>query len=311
VITSAQPRQAAAAGTPFAGFWIRLVAFLIDSLAIGAIVSVLSFPRAGLVTWDAPVRLDPWVTTLETVVGLLYFTLLWSSLGTGRTLGMRMVGLRVVGLDGQSIGLGAAVVRWVGLVISGAAVLIGLVWVAFDPRKQGWHDKLAGTLVVRDDTGSVAPEPAMAGPRDTARGAEHPFVRAVAVGLGLLGVGLAVIGIALSLKGDEVVDPDVALLAVGLLAAVSLIGVAMAWREPGIGAAAFLAAALGIALALGPRLGPWYDRLLAATAAGPAAEIAYWSAAPSMAVLLLAGVTLGIAGLLALAGTGRSSDARA
>jgi uncharacterized RDD family membrane protein YckC len=43
-----------------------------------------------------------------------------------------------------------ALLRYVGLVISFAVILLGVIWVAFDGRKQGWHDKIASTLVVRD-----------------------------------------------------------------------------------------------------------------------------------------------------------------
>lgn len=39
--------------------------------------------------------------------------------------------------------------RWIGLVISFIVVLLGVIWVGFDPKKQGWHDKIAGTIVVR------------------------------------------------------------------------------------------------------------------------------------------------------------------
>ena len=41
-----------------------------------------------------------------------------------------------------------AVIRWIGIVIPAAVVLLGLIWVAFDTRKQCWHDKMASTFVV-------------------------------------------------------------------------------------------------------------------------------------------------------------------
>ena len=41
------------------------------------------------------------------------------------------------------------VIRYLGYYVSMLPLLAGIVWVAFDPRKQGWHDKLAGTVVVR------------------------------------------------------------------------------------------------------------------------------------------------------------------
>jgi uncharacterized RDD family membrane protein YckC len=50
---------------------------------------------------------------------------------------------------GRNIGIGRAIGRFVGYAISGIALDIGFIWVAFDARKQGWHDKIASTFVVR------------------------------------------------------------------------------------------------------------------------------------------------------------------
>jgi uncharacterized RDD family membrane protein YckC len=81
-------------------------------------------------------------------VDLLYFVILWSKFGG--TLGQRMLGLHVVdAATGQNIGIGRSIGRFVGYVISAALLYIGLIWAAFDPRKQGWHDKIASTFVVR------------------------------------------------------------------------------------------------------------------------------------------------------------------
>jgi len=68
----------------------------------------------------------------------------------GGTFGQRLLGLHVVdAATGQNIGIGRALGRFVGYVISTIALDIGLIWAAFDPRKQGWHDKIASTFVVR------------------------------------------------------------------------------------------------------------------------------------------------------------------
>jgi uncharacterized RDD family membrane protein YckC len=56
---------------------------------------------------------------------------------------------KVIREDGRQVGLLEAFVRWIGLWISFALCFIGIIWVAFDSCKQGWHDKLARTLVVR------------------------------------------------------------------------------------------------------------------------------------------------------------------
>jgi uncharacterized RDD family membrane protein YckC len=81
-------------------------------------------------------------------VELVYFVVLWSKLGG--TFGQRMLGLHVVdAATGQNIGIGRAVGRFIGYIISSIPLDLGLMWAGWDPRKQGWHDKIASTFVVR------------------------------------------------------------------------------------------------------------------------------------------------------------------
>ena len=280
----------------YGGFWIRLLAFMVDGLVIGAlvaIVSLLAFGRGATQTWALP--------TLETAVGFVYLTTCWSFLGGGQTLGMRLFGLRLIGTDGAPIGLGGAFMRWVGIVISAALLLLGLAWIAVDPRKQGWHDKLAGTVVVRDPTdGHAAAAPVAAS--STAGGSGHPVARVLAMALGILGTALAAGGALLAVQGDVVLRTDRTVILVAGLAATAFAGVVLAWVRPGISAILFVGAAVALGLVVGPLLGPWYDGLLAATAAGPVAENAYWFSAPAVAILFLSGMTLVVAGIAAVAG---------
>ena len=130
-----------------AGFWIRVLAQLIDAALlalVGGILTELSFrPRA----------LDFADSGPSALLSLLYFGLFWSKVGGGQTIGMRFLRLRVVGTDGKLVGLGTALIRWLGLVVSFSVLFIGVIWVAFDPQKQGWHDKIASTYVV--NVGSI------------------------------------------------------------------------------------------------------------------------------------------------------------
>lgn len=81
-------------------------------------------------------------------VEIAYFVTLWSKFGG--TLGQRMLGLHVVdAATGRNIGVGRAIGRFVGYAISGIPLDISFIWVAFDARKQGWHNKIASTFVVR------------------------------------------------------------------------------------------------------------------------------------------------------------------
>jgi uncharacterized RDD family membrane protein YckC len=132
----------------YAGFWIRVFAFLIDAVATGILVGIFTagqpLPQAGP-NWLYEYR---WQSLMETFIGFAYFTICWSSVTGGQTLGMRVLNLRVIGVDGHPISIPRAALRWVGMLISAAVVLLGLLWVAFDQRKQGWHDKIANTFVV-------------------------------------------------------------------------------------------------------------------------------------------------------------------
>jgi uncharacterized RDD family membrane protein YckC len=67
----------------------------------------------------------------------------------GTTLGGLVLGLKVVRLDGRKLDFACALVRSLGSVLSGLAGMLGWFWCAWDSEKQTWHDKLAGTVVVR------------------------------------------------------------------------------------------------------------------------------------------------------------------
>jgi len=69
-----------------------------------------------------------------------------------------MLSLRIVDAEtGNTPSVGQAVGRYFGYFLSAIVLCFGFYWIAFDRRKQGWHDKLAGTVVVRSK--SRGPEP--------------------------------------------------------------------------------------------------------------------------------------------------------
>ena len=164
----AGPQQGPAPGIAYAGFWIRFVAALIDTIIVGVPLVVVfiivegsaisafftcvnNAVNSGVATNICQASYPTSVVYFELIglgAELLYFVILWSQLGG--TLGQRMLGLHVVdAATGKNIGIGRALGRFVGYVISSIPFYIGLIWAAFDPRKQGWHDKIASTFVVR------------------------------------------------------------------------------------------------------------------------------------------------------------------
>lgn len=84
---------------------------------------------------------------LAGLLGLIYYVGLTAQ---GATLGKRVFGLKVVQEDGSPPGFGRALLRQtVGYWISSAVFYLGFLWIAFDDQKQGWHDKISQTYVVR------------------------------------------------------------------------------------------------------------------------------------------------------------------
>ena len=148
-------RPGPAPGLRYAGFWIRFVAYLIDVIPIAIVASALNISTGNgfhCNTVNGASICSGGTGFVGSWIGLLvlgaYWVLTWSRLGA--SLGQKALGISVVDArNGEGIDIGRAVLRYVGFVISVIPLAIGLIWAGFDPRKQGWHDKIAGTYVVR------------------------------------------------------------------------------------------------------------------------------------------------------------------
>jgi uncharacterized RDD family membrane protein YckC len=133
----------------YAGFWRRLAAHLIDALILAALVALGS--KLGLVS--ATVTVAEGDATLEFGGGPLLlaaaYTLgFWATLQA--TPGKLAAGVRIVDADtGSKPGLRQLVGRYLAYYVSAIPCFLGFLWIAVDARKQGWHDKLADTAVVR------------------------------------------------------------------------------------------------------------------------------------------------------------------
>ncbi|MGH2489979.1 MAG: RDD family protein [Candidatus Limnocylindria bacterium] len=124
------------------GFWIRTFAYIIDAIGVGIVSGIIGSILGGGATGTT-------ANGVSFLLGLAYFCYFWSSNGGGQTLGMRVLDLKVVRTDGSALTLTQAVIRYLGLFVSFLCIFIGVIWVAFDADKQGWHDKIAGTYVIR------------------------------------------------------------------------------------------------------------------------------------------------------------------
>jgi uncharacterized RDD family membrane protein YckC len=134
-----------APGIEYASHGARLVAYIVDVLIQGALaialvlVSLIAtaiFPPlfiVGLLAWLA--------------ITIAYFPYFWAR--TGQTPGMKMMGIKVVrDADGGPITTGQAILRLIGYWVSGFVFYLGYIWIFIDKRRRGWHDLIAGTIVI-------------------------------------------------------------------------------------------------------------------------------------------------------------------
>ncbi len=139
---AAQPAAAPAApaepavpltALPRAGFWVRMGALFIDFIIVAVAVSILHH--------DGDLIL----------VGLMaYGAVLWKLRGT--TIGGSLCRLQVVRADGRPLEWASSIVRALSCLLSMVVLGLGFIWIALDPERQAWHDKIAGTIVVRTPT---------------------------------------------------------------------------------------------------------------------------------------------------------------
>jgi uncharacterized RDD family membrane protein YckC len=118
-----------AATLPRAGFWIRMLALLIDLILVGVALSWLHHGK-GMLLFLAT-----------------YGAIMWKLKGT--TIGGIVCDLKVVRIGGGPLDWGTAIVRALGCFLSLVVCGLGFIWIAVDHDHQAWHDKIAGTVVVR------------------------------------------------------------------------------------------------------------------------------------------------------------------
>ncbi|UYV15328.1 RDD family protein [Porphyrobacter sp. ULC335] len=143
----------------FAGFWIRVLAYIIDIiplLIIGFVLALLS--GEDLINTDPSAPIYSFTDLIGLIVGIAYFVGFESS-AYQATPGKMALGLIVVDTDGRRISPARAFGRYFAKILSGLILLIGYIMVGFTERKQGLHDMIAGTLVVYGKPGQVGYDP--------------------------------------------------------------------------------------------------------------------------------------------------------
>ena len=135
----------------YAGFWVRVGASLIDTalllaVIVPALIGIYGWEyfepaKSGLIAGPADVLLN-WVAPAIAIVAFWIYR--------QATPGKAVLSLKIVdATSGAPPTAGQCVGRYLGYFVSTIPLLLGLIWVGFDRRKQGWHDKLANTVVIR------------------------------------------------------------------------------------------------------------------------------------------------------------------
>ncbi|HTL68438.1 MAG TPA: RDD family protein [Lacunisphaera sp.] len=139
---AALPPVISAVTLPRAGFWIRVGAAFLDFIMVfvGGVILLKGILHLGL---------GPGIIFLAWIV---YHPVMWKLKGT--TIGGIICNLKVVRVDDRPIDWGVAIVRAFTAFMSFIACGLGFIWVAFDDEKQSWHDKVAGTTIVRVPKGT-------------------------------------------------------------------------------------------------------------------------------------------------------------
>jgi len=139
------------AAVEYVGFWARVLATLIDTVLVLCVTlplviavygrSYFDVSKSGFIVGPADFIIS-WVLPAVAVV------LFW--LFRQATPGKMAISAQVVDArTGGRLSLGQSVLRYLGYFVSTIPFGLGLLWVAFDPKKQAWHDKIAGTVVIR------------------------------------------------------------------------------------------------------------------------------------------------------------------
>ncbi len=131
----------------YVGFWIRLWASAVDSLLMMLVVVPVGWFVFG--TFDGALdRTGALDFVTSTVLPAMIVLVFW--IRTQGTPGKALFHARIVDArTGQPAGTAQLFVRYLGYYVSAIALGLGFLWIAVDARKQGWHDKMAGTIVIR------------------------------------------------------------------------------------------------------------------------------------------------------------------
>jgi uncharacterized RDD family membrane protein YckC len=136
----------------YVGFWKRALATIIDTVILVVVILLVALPFYGaeyfrLSQEGKTIAFDVVVQVLMPAVAAILF---WRY--RGATPGKMLISAKIV--DANTFGppsTGKLIGRYLAYIVSTVVLMLGFVWIAFDRRKQSWHDKLAGTVVIEEE----------------------------------------------------------------------------------------------------------------------------------------------------------------
>ena len=136
----------------YAVFWIRFLASLADGVLL-YIFGLFIRSSFGIDPFNPDTKSSAGIiaTLIIAIFGFSYDVLFWVHYD-GATPGKKLFGIKITKEDGKPITYAVAIVRYFSKIISIVPFFLGLLWVAWDKKKQGWHDKIAGTVAIRTKT---------------------------------------------------------------------------------------------------------------------------------------------------------------
>lgn len=135
----------------YAGFWIRTGASIIDSILILIIILPILTVIYGTNYWQSDSFIQGgWDVMFNYILPAIAVVIFW--VYKSATPGKMATKLTIVDAKtGKKPSTGQFIGRYFGYYVSIIPLFLGIIWVGIDKRKQGWHDKLAGTVVIKDN----------------------------------------------------------------------------------------------------------------------------------------------------------------
>ena len=125
----------------YAGFGSRFVSFIIDTLVLAII--------GGTVGYSLSSGQQTYVQGWPSLAISYFYNILSWLYWDGATIGKKVMGIKVIRVDGSNVTFATGLIRMVSYLVSAFTLFLGFIWILFDCKKQGFHDKIAGTIVVK------------------------------------------------------------------------------------------------------------------------------------------------------------------